>query len=143
MAAPEVTGALVLLAAARPDLDGPGLESALLAGVRHTGLPVAAGALDIGAALRGVIAPSAWVDAPAEALSSYTSKTPVSTAVKKVAPAKKAAKKKPAKKAKKKKLTKKQAAAAKKAKARKAAAKKRAAAKQRAAAAKKRAAKKR
>ncbi len=72
MAAPEVAGALVLLAAARPDLDGNGLRDALLAGVRHTGLPVAAGALDIGAALRTVIAPSAWKSAPNEALSSYT-----------------------------------------------------------------------
>ena len=72
MAAPEVAGALVLLAAARPDLDGNGLRDALLAGVRHTGLPVSAGALDIGAALRGVIAPGAWKSAPDEGLSSYT-----------------------------------------------------------------------
>ena len=43
MAAPEVAGALVLLAAARPDLDGNGLRGALLAGVRHTGLPVVGG----------------------------------------------------------------------------------------------------
>ena len=137
MAAPEVTGALALLAAKRPDLDGPGLENALLAGTRRTGLPVATGALDVGAALRGVIAPSAWVDAPAAALSSYTSTTP-KVAVKKVSAkkkkaAKKATKKQPAKKAKKKQLTKKQAAAAKKAKARKAAAKRRAAAKKHAA----------
>jgi subtilisin family serine protease len=75
MAAPEVAGALVLLAAARPDLDGNGLRNALLAGVRHTGLPVSGGALDIGAALRGVIAPGAWKNAPAEALSSYRSAT--------------------------------------------------------------------
>ena len=66
MAAPEVAGALVLLAAARPDLDGNGLRDALLAGVRHTGLPVSAGALDVGAALRGVIAPDAWKSAPDE-----------------------------------------------------------------------------
>jgi subtilisin family serine protease len=72
MAAPEVAGALVLLAAARPDLDGNRLRDALLAGVRHTGLPVSAGALDIGAALRGVIAPGAWKSAPDERLSSYT-----------------------------------------------------------------------
>jgi subtilisin family serine protease len=75
MAAPAVAGALVLLAAARPDLDGNGLRNALLAGVRHSGLPVSAGALDIGAALHGVIAPSAWKDAPAEVLSTYTSAT--------------------------------------------------------------------
>ncbi|MET0602170.1 MAG: S8 family peptidase, partial [Baekduia sp.] len=72
MAAPAVAGALVLLAAARPDLDGDHLRDALLAGVRHTGLPVSAGALDIGAALRGVIAPGAWKIAPDEGLSSYT-----------------------------------------------------------------------
>jgi thermitase len=72
MAAPEVAGALVLLAAARPDLDGDRLRDALLAGVRHTGLPVSAGALDIGAALRGVVAPGAWKSAPDEGLSSYT-----------------------------------------------------------------------
>ncbi|HEX5925016.1 MAG TPA: S8 family peptidase [Baekduia sp.] len=80
MAAPEVAGALVLLAAARPDLDGNGLRDALLAGVRHTGLPVSAGALDVGAALRGVIAPGAWKSAPDERLSSYTVATGRSTA---------------------------------------------------------------
>ncbi len=72
MAAPEVAGALVLLAAARPDLDGDRLRDALLAGVRHTGLPVSAGALDIGTALRGVIAPGAWKSAPDDGLSSST-----------------------------------------------------------------------
>jgi subtilisin family serine protease len=75
MAAPEVAGALVLLAAARPDLDGNGLRDALLAGVRHTGLPVSGGALDVGAALHAVIGAGAWKSAPAEALSSYTSAT--------------------------------------------------------------------
>jgi subtilisin family serine protease len=92
MAAPEVAGALVLLAAARPDLDGNGLRGALLAGVRHTGLPVSAGSLDIGAALHGVIAPSAWKSAPDEGLSSYTAAAVRSTAkakaVKKKAPSK-------------------------------------------------------
>jgi subtilisin family serine protease len=72
MAAPEAAGALVLLAAARPDLDGNRLRDALLAGVRHTGLPVSAGAVDVGAALRTVIAPGAWKNAPDEGLSSYT-----------------------------------------------------------------------
>jgi subtilisin family serine protease len=72
MAAPEVAGALVLLATARPDLDGNRLRDALLSGVRHTGLPVSAGALDVGAALRSVIAPGAWKSAPDEGLSSYT-----------------------------------------------------------------------
>jgi subtilisin family serine protease len=79
MAAPQVAGALVLLAAARPDLDGNGLRDALLGGVRHTGLPVSAGALDVGAALRGVIAPGAWKSAPSEALSSYNVATVRST----------------------------------------------------------------
>jgi subtilisin family serine protease len=60
MAAPHVAGALALLAAARPDLDWRGLRDALLAGVRHIGLPVETGALDAGAALRTVIAPAAW-----------------------------------------------------------------------------------
>ena len=80
MAAPEVAGALILLAAARPDLDGNGLRDALLAGVRHTGLPVSAGALDVGAALRGVIVPGAWNEAPDESLSSYTAASVRSTA---------------------------------------------------------------
>jgi subtilisin family serine protease len=62
MAAPQVTGALVLLAAARPSLDGAGLRDALLRGLRRTGLPVGAGALDVGAALRRVIPPGAWRD---------------------------------------------------------------------------------
>jgi subtilisin family serine protease len=125
MAAPEVTGALVLLAAARPDLDAAGLRSALLAGTRKIGLPVSTGALDIGASLRAVIAPGAWVDATAASLSSYT-------VAKK--PAQKTAKKAFKKKATKKKLT----AAQKRARAKKAAARKRAAARR--AAAKKRAA---
>ncbi|HWI75039.1 MAG TPA: S8 family peptidase, partial [Baekduia sp.] len=135
MAAPEVSGALVLLAAARPDLDGAGLRNALLSGTRANGLPVATGALDVGASLRAVIAPSAWVDAPSEALSSYTASTPTVSSAKTTTAKKKATKKSSKKKAaKKKKLS----AAAKK-KARKAAAKKRAAAKR--AAAKKAAAK--
>jgi subtilisin family serine protease len=60
MAAPAVSGALVLLAAARPDLDADALRDALLVSARRTGLPVEAGALDIGAALRRVVPPSAW-----------------------------------------------------------------------------------
>ena len=71
MAAPQVAGTLVLLAAARPDLDAGALRAALLAGVRHTGLPVQAGALDAAAALRSVIAPGAWRSGPADPLSSY------------------------------------------------------------------------
>jgi subtilisin family serine protease len=80
MAAPEVAGALILLAAARPDLDANGLRDALLAGVRHTGLPVSAGALDVGAALHGVIDPDAWNEGPDEGLSSYTAAPVRSTA---------------------------------------------------------------
>jgi subtilisin family serine protease len=74
MAAPQVTGALALLASARPDLDGPGLESALLGGLRHGSLPVEDGALDVGAALHSVIPATAWKSAPAAApVSSYAS----------------------------------------------------------------------
>lgn len=94
MAAPEVAGALVLLAAARPDLDGNGLRDALLAGVRHTGLPVSAGALDVGAALRGVIDPGAWNEGPDESLSSYTAAAVRSTAKSKSTSVKKYAKSK-------------------------------------------------
>jgi subtilisin family serine protease len=138
MAAPAVSGALVLLAAARPDLDANGLRAALLGGVRHTGLPVETGALDIGASLRAVIAPSAWKSPVADPLSDYTAaSTRTSTTSTKTSSA--AAKKKK-KAAAKKKLTKKQLAARKKAAAKKAAAKKRAAAaKKKAAAAKRRA----
>jgi subtilisin family serine protease len=73
MAAPHVAGALVLLAAARPGLGGAALRDALLGATRRTGLPVATGALDAGAALKAVIAPGAWKAAPlADALSGYT-----------------------------------------------------------------------
>jgi subtilisin family serine protease len=98
MAAPEVSGALALLASVRPDLDATGLENALVAGVRHTGLPVATGSLDVGAALRTVIAPSAWKDAPDATLSTYTSSTPKVSVTKTAAAKKKATKKKAAKK---------------------------------------------
>jgi subtilisin family serine protease len=60
MAAPHVSGALVLLAAARPDLDARGLRDALLAGTRKQGLAVESGALDAGAALHGVIPAANW-----------------------------------------------------------------------------------
>jgi subtilisin family serine protease len=132
MAAPEVTGALVLLAAARPDLDAAGLRSALLAGTRKGRLPVATGALDIGASLRAVIPAGAWVDGASASLSSYS-------ATKKTA--KRSSKKKHA--AKRKLTAKQKRARAKKAAARKRAAARRAAAKKRAAAARKRAAAKR
>jgi subtilisin family serine protease len=65
MAAPHVAGALVLLAAARPDLDATGLRNALLGHVRHTGVAVETGGLDVGAALQAVIAPDLWKAAPA------------------------------------------------------------------------------
>jgi hypothetical protein len=67
MAAPQVTGALVLLAAARPDLDAAGLRAALLAGTRRGLLDVETGALDAGAALRSVIDAATWRPAPAAA----------------------------------------------------------------------------
>ncbi|QEC47158.1 S8 family serine peptidase [Baekduia soli] len=76
MAAPQVTGALVLLAAARPDLDWQGLRDALLAGTRRDGLPVQTGALDVGAALRAVIPAVAWRDAPAPATLRSSSAAP-------------------------------------------------------------------
>ncbi|WP_445152643.1 S8 family peptidase [Baekduia sp. Peel2402] len=129
MAAPEVTGALALIAAARPDLDAAGLANALLGGTRKIGLPVGTGALDIGVALRNVIPSGAWIDGETSApLSSYTTKTTKKASSKKSTTASK------------KKATKKLTAAQKKARAKKAASKKRAAAKK--AAAKKRAAKK-
>ncbi|HEY4097815.1 MAG TPA: S8 family peptidase [Baekduia sp.] len=65
MAAPQVTAALVLLAAKRPDLSADALRTTLLAHTRHTGLDVESGGLDVAAALRSVIAPSAWKNAPA------------------------------------------------------------------------------
>jgi subtilisin family serine protease len=136
MAAPEVAGALVLIAAARPDLDAAGLRSALLAGTRKVGLPVATGALDVGSSLRAVIPASAWIDASVAPLSGYTSSTRTTT--KKKAKAKTKAKKKPKQKAKAKKAKKKLTAAQKRARAKKAAARKRAAARR--AAARKRAA---
>lgn len=130
MAAPEVTGALALLAAARPDLDATGLANALLGGTRKIGLPVGTGALDIGASLRAVIPAGSWIDGDTSSpLSSYTTTT-----------SKKASPKKTTTAAKAKKTTKKLTAAQKQAKAKKAAAKKRAAAKK--AAARKAAAKK-
>jgi subtilisin family serine protease len=67
MAAPHVTGALVLLAAARPDLDAAGLRDALLGATRRGALDVETGALDAGAALRAVIDPASWRAAPAAA----------------------------------------------------------------------------
>jgi subtilisin family serine protease len=69
MAAPHIAGALVLLAAARPDLDAAGLRDALLQSTRHTGLPVETGAVDVGAALHSVIAPASWNAAPVAASS--------------------------------------------------------------------------
>jgi subtilisin family serine protease len=54
-AAAEVSGALALLAGARPALSGDALRAAVLGAARRTSLPVAAGALDIGAAMRRVL----------------------------------------------------------------------------------------
>jgi subtilisin family serine protease len=96
MAAPHVAGALVLLAAARPDLDADALRDALLSSARRRGLPVQAGALDVAAALRAVVAPSAWrgaaaatsVAAPAERTA--VAKTTTKAAATKAAKSKKA-----------------------------------------------------
>jgi subtilisin family serine protease len=60
MAAAEVSGGLVLMAGARRDLGGAALRTALLAAARPTTLPVAAGALDVAAALRRVLPPGRW-----------------------------------------------------------------------------------
>jgi subtilisin family serine protease len=67
MAAAQVSGALALLAAARPDLSGPQLRDALYAGARHTALPVQAGRIDVGASLRMLIPSADWKAAPAAA----------------------------------------------------------------------------
>jgi thermitase len=53
-AAAQVSGALALLAGARPGLGGEALRAALLGAARRSSLPVSAGALDIGAALRRI-----------------------------------------------------------------------------------------
>jgi subtilisin family serine protease len=78
MAAPQVTGALALLASVRPDLDGNGLESALFSGLRHGSLPVQSGALDVGAALHAVIPAAAWKVAAVAPVSSYASSSAAS-----------------------------------------------------------------
>jgi subtilisin family serine protease len=54
-AAAHVSGTLALMAAARPAATADQLRAQLLASTRSTGLPVAAGALDAGAALRGLL----------------------------------------------------------------------------------------
>jgi subtilisin family serine protease len=53
-AAAQVSGALALLAGARPALGADALRGALLAAARRSSLPVASGALDIGGALRRI-----------------------------------------------------------------------------------------
>jgi subtilisin family serine protease len=54
MATPHVAGALVLLAAARPDLGPVGWRDAILSTARP-GLPVSAGSLNLSGALKGVL----------------------------------------------------------------------------------------
>jgi subtilisin family serine protease len=54
-AAPAVAGALVLLKAARPAMSADALQAAVLGTARKTGLPVAAGSLDIATAARRVV----------------------------------------------------------------------------------------
>jgi subtilisin family serine protease len=53
-AAAQVSGALALLAGARPGLGGEALRAVLLGAARRSSLPLSAGALDIGAALRRI-----------------------------------------------------------------------------------------
>ena len=55
MAAAQVSGAAVLLASARPDIGWRAMRAALLGSARPTSLPVAAGRLDVGGALRRVL----------------------------------------------------------------------------------------
>lgn len=116
MAAPEVTGALALLASVRPDLDGNSLESALFSGLRHGSLPVQNGALDVGSALHAVIPAAAWKAAPVAPLSSYSSSSSAKSST--TAAKKKVVRKKPTA------AQKRAAAARKKAAAKKAAARK-------------------
>jgi len=59
MAAPHVAGALVLLAAARPDLGAGELQDALLAGARR-GPAGANASLDVAGAMRRVVSASRW-----------------------------------------------------------------------------------
>jgi subtilisin family serine protease len=92
MAAPHVAGALVLLAAARPDLDARGLRDALLGHTRHTGLAVETGAIDVGAALQAVIAPANWKPAPRAAAPAPTTSAKRSKSAKAKATTKVAAK---------------------------------------------------
>jgi subtilisin family serine protease len=55
MAAPHVTGALALLASARPDLSGARLRAALLAGAQPASIRAGGRRLDVAAALRAVM----------------------------------------------------------------------------------------
>ena len=68
MAAPYVGGALALLAAARPDLDGARLRDALRATARRPpgllGL-LASGEIDVGAAMHAILPGARWRAAPA------------------------------------------------------------------------------
>ena len=68
MAAPYVCGALALLAAARPDLDGARLRDALRATARRPpgllGL-LASGELDVGAAMHAILPGALWRATPA------------------------------------------------------------------------------
>jgi subtilisin family serine protease len=54
-AAAQVSGTLALMAGAQPFLGGEALRAALLASARPSSLPVAAGALDVSAALRHLL----------------------------------------------------------------------------------------
>jgi subtilisin family serine protease len=71
MAAPHVAGALVLLAAARPDLAPDALQAALETSARR-GVAVASGSLDIAAAMRKVVSAARWRAASVKGASSKT-----------------------------------------------------------------------
>lgn len=78
MAAPMVAGAAALVLAAAPGSDAAGVAAALKGTARRTGLPVGAGALDVGAALGGppTSAAAATAARPAKAVKPVVSGRP-------------------------------------------------------------------
>jgi subtilisin family serine protease len=75
MAAPHVAGALLLLAAARPDLGADALQAAIMDSAHH-GVDVASGSLDIAGAMRKVTSAARWRAASVKGASS-TKRAPV------------------------------------------------------------------
>ncbi len=59
MASPEVAGALVLLASARPDLEADALQAAVLGSAKR-GVAVTTGTLDVAGAMRKLVSASRW-----------------------------------------------------------------------------------